>query len=476
MEDYNITAENVYNWDEKGFLIGQASATRRIMSKAAVRSGRIPYACQDGSREFISLLACISATGKALPPALIYKGEHLQDTWVDDFDTSSQQAHFSTSPNGWSSHAHGLDWLTSVFERYTKDKCGRGRRLLIVDGHSSHVNLAFLDACDKRRILLLVLPPHSTHRLQPLDIGLFAPLARYYTNQLNDLMLNSLGLVSISKRIFWKVFWPAWQQAFSEKNILSVYAKTGIWPFNPELLVGKITKPITPHTVSEEPQYPETPITCRDVRRLEREYRNAPSSALVQQAFHISEKLAALHSIDTHTIRNLQESLADEKRRRKRGKKLDPCGEETHAGAIFWSPAKVQRARDYNDAKEADKAQEANEIANRKRERELAKKKRDEDAAARSSAYQERLAQAREKRAREEDEKEQRRLAREIAKAEKEQAAMVKLQRKGSKKALKGPIMPGIDPFVPAASETVEEVVYVNSRGRRIAPHRYNAD
>ena len=45
MERFNITADNVYNWDEKGFLIGQASATRRIMSKAAVRSGRIPYAC-----------------------------------------------------------------------------------------------------------------------------------------------------------------------------------------------------------------------------------------------------------------------------------------------------------------------------------------------------------------------------------------------------------------------------------------------
>ena len=74
------------------------------------------------------------------------------------------------SPNGWSSHVHGLDWLQSVFERYTKEKVNRSRRLLIVDGHSSHFNLE----CDRRRILVLVLPPHSTHRLQPLDIKLFA--------------------------------------------------------------------------------------------------------------------------------------------------------------------------------------------------------------------------------------------------------------------------------------------------------------
>jgi hypothetical protein len=85
IEKYNITAENIYNWDEKGFLIGQASATKRIMSREALTAGRITHASQDGSREFITLLACISATGAVLPPSLIYQGESsLQDTWLED--------------------------------------------------------------------------------------------------------------------------------------------------------------------------------------------------------------------------------------------------------------------------------------------------------------------------------------------------------------------------------------------------------
>ena len=65
IEKYNITAENIYNWDEKGFVIGQASATKRVISKEALESGRITHASQDGSREFISLLVCISADGVA---------------------------------------------------------------------------------------------------------------------------------------------------------------------------------------------------------------------------------------------------------------------------------------------------------------------------------------------------------------------------------------------------------------------------
>ena len=146
-------------------MIGQAGATQRIMSREALENGRITYASQDGSREFISLLACINATGAALPPSLIYKGESiLQDTWLEDW-LPKDIAHFAVSSNGWSYNTLGLHWLEVIFYYYTSKRAGRGRCLLIVDGHSSHVNLKFIDLCDKLRILVLVLPPHSTHRL-----------------------------------------------------------------------------------------------------------------------------------------------------------------------------------------------------------------------------------------------------------------------------------------------------------------------
>ena len=98
---YNITADNMYNWDEKGFLIGMASVTQRIMTLEALLSGRITHASQDGSREFISLLVYICADRSALPPALIYKGDSgtLQDTWIKDM-TSKDDAFFAVSSKG----------------------------------------------------------------------------------------------------------------------------------------------------------------------------------------------------------------------------------------------------------------------------------------------------------------------------------------------------------------------------------------
>jgi hypothetical protein len=74
METYHITANNIYNWDEKGFILGQASKTLRIMSMEAYKSGRIKQAIQDGSREFVTLLAYVSAIGKKGSPTLLYKG------------------------------------------------------------------------------------------------------------------------------------------------------------------------------------------------------------------------------------------------------------------------------------------------------------------------------------------------------------------------------------------------------------------
>lgn len=364
VEKYNITAENIYNWDEKGFVIGQATATQRIMNREALESGRITRASQDGSREFISLLACISAIGAVLPPALIYKGDSsLHDTWLEDW-VPGDIAHFAVSSNGWSSNAFGLHWLETIFQRYTSEIAKRSRRLLIVDGHSSHVNLQFIESCDRLRILLLILPPHSTHRLQPLDVSLFAPLARFYTNNLNSLMANSLGMTSLSKRSFWGVFWPAWQQAFVPMNITSGFTKTGIWPFNPALVLSKIIQP-----PSQEAPLPyqglRTPMTSHAARRIQQQYRKAPSSPLIAKVFRANERLVSQHSIDQHMLKGLVNALKDEKKKRRRGKRLNLVGDED-MGPQFFSPARVEAARAWQAVKDTEEVQRQQGIQDRK--------------------------------------------------------------------------------------------------------------
>jgi hypothetical protein len=79
------------------------------MTLQALQSGRVTKNKQDGNCEFISLLACVSAIGKAIPPLLIYKGASgdLRSSWVEDV-TEDSETYFAATENGWSSNKIGL--------------------------------------------------------------------------------------------------------------------------------------------------------------------------------------------------------------------------------------------------------------------------------------------------------------------------------------------------------------------------------
>ncbi|KAF8846818.1 hypothetical protein BDZ45DRAFT_608371, partial [Acephala macrosclerotiorum] len=81
IEKYSITADNFYNFDEKGFLISIVRTMKRIMTLKAFKSGRITKNKQNGNREFILLLACVSTIGRTILLLFIYKSKSsdLQD-------------------------------------------------------------------------------------------------------------------------------------------------------------------------------------------------------------------------------------------------------------------------------------------------------------------------------------------------------------------------------------------------------------
>jgi hypothetical protein len=215
--------------------MGLCRSKRRIVPKQQLQADKILGWTQDGSRQWTSLLACICADGSVLPPALIYQASSgdLMDTWLDDFDSSTDQAYFASSTKGWTNDELGLSWLKQVFEPNTIEKAGLEHRLLLMDGHSSHLNIEFVEYCDENRIILGMFPPHSTHRLQPLDVGIFSPLAMAYSNKLGQLIQSSNGFATLTKRNFWKLFKSAWIQTLSYHDIRSAFIGTGISSLNP---------------------------------------------------------------------------------------------------------------------------------------------------------------------------------------------------------------------------------------------------
>jgi hypothetical protein len=332
--------------------MGFGRSLKRIMTRAALDSGRVSKSKQDGSREFISVLACISAIGKWIPPLLVYKGESgdLMSTWVDEVITDSM-AHFTVSPNGWSNNAIGQMWLQKVFQRYTKPLRETQKRLLIVDGHSSHVNMTFVNWADEHGIILLILPPHTTHRLQPLDVGMFQPLSTNYSWELDQIMNESEGRVSMSKSFFWPMFKRSWDKAFTEKNIQSAFCKAGIWPTNGTQVLMTITCSTLP--APEKTSELRSPKSAKAIRRFHAAYDKDPTVEKVKKLFSTTLHLSAQIAVLQHENQGLFKAIELQKKKNRQGVRLNLCGKANKDIIDCYSPAQVVKAREYQAEKEA---------------------------------------------------------------------------------------------------------------------------
>jgi hypothetical protein len=227
--------------NEKGFMLGVVGRSKRIFSRTLYEEGKRRSTIQNSSREWITLLACICADGSLLKPALIYQSTSgsIQDSWLQALDHETHQVRISSSSSGWTNNGMGLAWLKQVFNRGTKANARSSYRLLILDGHGSHLTMDFVEYCDQNKILLAVYPSHSTHTLQALDVSMFKPLSTAYSNKVSVFMERSQGLTSMSKRDFFLLFYRAWQISFKETTILKTFEATGLSPFNSEVILKR---------------------------------------------------------------------------------------------------------------------------------------------------------------------------------------------------------------------------------------------
>jgi len=79
--------------------------------------------------------------------------------------------------------------------------------------------MRFINYADENRILLVILPLYSTHRLQPLNVGLFGTFAQCYTQEIDHFIAEYQGYITIFKRHFWTFFLKAYTRAFTEQNV-----------------------------------------------------------------------------------------------------------------------------------------------------------------------------------------------------------------------------------------------------------------
>src|SRR5450432_2530559 len=91
-----------------------------------------------------------------------------------------KEGHIAMSNNRWTDNELGVKWLKQCFDLETRS-ITRKPRILIIDGHCSHISTEALKFYIASNIIVLYLPIYSTHITQPLDIGVFRLLIIAYS-------------------------------------------------------------------------------------------------------------------------------------------------------------------------------------------------------------------------------------------------------------------------------------------------------
>ncbi len=229
---YSIDDQDIWNTDQIGFRVGVGKATRVVVD--ASKTAR-KYADDFDDRTYVTVQETINAIGRAIPPQVILAGKVVTERMIADSLPTTYL--LATSETGYSNDELNVQWIHHFNRHSRRSQVGR-KRLLILDGWKSNLTSEFIEFALAQEIELFGLPPHSTHLLQPLDVGCFQPFKHWHAEAI-DRQLR-LGADRFTKIDFIEALDWMRVKTFKQNTILSAWREAGLVPFNPSMVINRV--------------------------------------------------------------------------------------------------------------------------------------------------------------------------------------------------------------------------------------------
>jgi hypothetical protein len=248
---YTVRPDNIWNMDETGIALGVC--TNQIVVGSSTT--KFAYVRSPENREWVLIVEAVSATGSRIRPLVIFKGKTLQTTWFRPDNVPDWL--YTSSANGWTSNDIGIRWLQDIFLPETKPAQPDEYRILLVDGHDSHVSTKFMYECHQNKVQLAYLIPHSSHVLQPLDLSCFSAIKSRYRAQIADLARFEDSAL-VKKIRFIQYYDKARNEGLTSYYIRAGFKAAGIYPWDPRKVLRS----------SQVVQNERTPIPVTPTKRI----------------------------------------------------------------------------------------------------------------------------------------------------------------------------------------------------------------
>ncbi|KAJ2953466.1 hypothetical protein O0L34_g1061 [Tuta absoluta] len=223
IEKYNIVPEMIFNVDETG-VTTTSNRPPKVLSTYGKKQVGVVSSNERGV--LTTVVCCCSVTSTYIPPFFIFKRKKFDRKLLDGSQPGSEAA---ITDSGWINADRFLNWLQIFVQkvRPTEDR----KALLLLDNHESHKSYTALEYASKNNVVFLSIPPHTSHRLQPLDVAVYGPIKKYFEAEVNSFQKSHPGRI-INQYDVAKLFTSAYLRGATPANAISGFRSSGIYPFD----------------------------------------------------------------------------------------------------------------------------------------------------------------------------------------------------------------------------------------------------
>ncbi|EGU77894.1 hypothetical protein FOXB_11595 [Fusarium oxysporum f. sp. conglutinans Fo5176] len=361
--DRDIEASQLFNADECGVRIGALRERLEVVIVKKILNTKHKVVAFS-NRESTTMLECANAAGlfktwpteswdvDALDEAIRFArsetgfpNAEITMDWIRHFNRNSFECTAKAQSRGitftdWfgcDEFMRDIDmpdfiWKEPYFQRPEKERIWR---LLVIDGFTGKTSLELMDYCIRFDIEIIILPPHSTHHTQPLDVGVFQLLKHAHQKHLRRhiregyLNFKRSDLISKLNEII--------REGFTPHNIMNGFEKSGIFPVNGKVVIQKfkekkksllaVTNPAFQSLLPKETRFKDVHEVSRHLKRNYRDGFSSPTRHSFGVLDDVICEAVVLNSFAEEHIQNRLQRITTVNNRKNKRKKVMPTGQ-----------------------------------------------------------------------------------------------------------------------------------------------------
>lgn len=215
---------NIWNCDETG--ISTVHVPPKILAKKGVKQVGGMTSGERGTN--VTMIGAINAGGGFMPPMLIFPRTNFKDYMLKGAPVGTLGG---ANPSGWSNEELFFEFAKHFVKYSSASKTNPV--ILLMDNHESHISVKTIQLAKDNGVTLVTFHPHTSHKMQPLDRGVFGPFKTYYNNFMNTWMSTS-GNIAKPATIYdvAEIVGKAFPLAFTPSNIATGFRVSGLQPLN----------------------------------------------------------------------------------------------------------------------------------------------------------------------------------------------------------------------------------------------------